>query len=370
MPSLSILIKPASSLCNLRCEYCFYANVSDLREVRSYGIMSEATAHTVIDRALDELKSGDLHIAFQGGEPTLAGLPFFRDFVAYAAEHANRRIQIHYSIQTNGIAIDEEWAAYLAENHFLVGLSLDGEEYWHNECRKGIGSADSYTRVMETAALLRNAGVEFNILTVLTARSAAHPRALWKYYRKNRFDFVQIIPCLAPLEDQRAKEFYSLTPQAYGAFLKQFFAIWAKELYAGNYVSVRLFDNLVRMAMGERPEQCGLLGNCAPQFVVEADGGVYPCDFYVLDEYRCGNVLEHTFGEIYRSDAMRSFLMEGSRPMPVCHSCTMLRICGGGCRRYRSLYFLEKHYCPHRDFLESCHSELIRIAEFVRSRLK
>ena len=124
---------------------------------------------------------------------------------------------------------------------------------------------------------------------------------------------MQIIPCLAPLEDQRAKEFYSLTPQAYGAFLKQFFAIWAKELYAGNYVSVRLFDNLVRMAMGERPEQCGLLGNCAPQFVVEADGGVYLCDFYVLDEYRCGNVLEHTIGEIYRSDAMRRFLMEGSR---------------------------------------------------------
>ncbi len=368
MPSLSVLIKPASSLCNLRCQYCFYANVSDLRQVRSYGIMSEATAHSVIDRALAELKSGDLHIAFQGGEPTLAGLPFFRDFVRYATEHAGKNIRIHYSIQTNGMVIDADWAGFLAEHHFLVGLSLDGEEFWQNECRKAPGGVGSYGRVMEAAAHLRSAGAEFNILTVLTARSAAHPRALWNFYRKNRFNYVQIIPCLAPLEDPQAKEFYTLTPRAYGAFLKQFFAIWTKELYAGNYISVRLFDNLVRMAMGERPEQCGLMGNCAPQFVIEADGGVYPCDFYVLDEYRCGNIMEQSLGEIYRSETMRRFLLEGSRPLPQCRSCPAFRICGGGCRRYRSLYFSEKGYCPHRDFLESCFDELCKVAQFVRSR--
>lgn len=368
MPSLSILIKPASSLCNLRCQYCFYANVSDLRQVRSYGIMSEVTAHTVIDRALSELKSGDLHIAFQGGEPTLAGLPFFHDFVAYAKERACDRVRIHYSIQTNGMVIDEEWADFLAGHRFLVGLSLDGEEFRQNECRKAPGGVGSYERVMEAATLLRGAGAEFNILTVLTSRSAAHPRALWNFYCKNHFHFVQIIPCLAPLENPRESDFYTLTSQAYGAFLKQFFAIWSKELYAGNYVSVRLFDNFVRMAMGERPEQCGLTGACSPQFVIEADGGVYPCDFYVLDEYRCGSVNEQSFGEIYRSETMQRFLTEGSRPMPQCRSCPAFRICGGGCRRYRSLYFLEKGYCPHRDFLESCWGDICKVAQFVRSR--
>ncbi|MBQ8288935.1 MAG: SPASM domain-containing protein [Clostridia bacterium] len=368
MHSLSILIKPASSLCNLRCEYCFYANVSDLRQVRSYGIMPQATAHTVIDRALEALPSGDLHIAFQGGEPTLSGLPFFRDFVTYAERCAGEKVRIHYSIQTNGMVIDEEWAQFLAEHHFLVGLSLDGEEFWQNECRKAPGGVGSYARVMEATAHLRSAGAEFNILTVLTARSATHPRALWNFYKKNRFAFVQIVPCLAPLEDPRESQFYTLTPQAYGTFLKQFFAIWAKELYAGNYISVRLFDNFVRMAMGERPEQCGLTGTCSPQFVIEADGGVYPCDFYVLDEYRCGSVCELSFSEIYRSEAMRRFLTEGSRLMPQCRSCPAFRICGGGCRRYRSLYFLERGYCPHRDFWESCWGEICKVAQFVRSR--
>lgn len=368
MSSLSVLIKPASSLCNLRCKYCFYADVSDLRQVRSYGIMSEATAHTVIDRALEALPSGDLHIAFQGGEPTLVGLPFFRDFATYAETHAADAVRIHYSIQTNGMVIDQEWAKFLAEYRFLVGLSLDGEEFWHNECRKAPGDVGSYARAMEAAFLLREAGVDFNILTVLTARSAAHPRALWSFYRKNRFDFVQIIPCLAPLEDPRENHFYSLTPRVYGTFLKQFFAIWAKELYAGNYISVRLFDNFVRMAMGERPEQCGLTGACSPQFIIEADGGVYPCDFYVLDEYRCGSVNEQSFSEIYRSESMRRFLLEGSRPLPHCRSCPAFRICGGGCRRYRSLFFLDRGYCPHRDFLETCHDEISKVARFVRER--
>ncbi|MBQ8382830.1 MAG: SPASM domain-containing protein [Clostridia bacterium] len=368
MPSLSVLIKPASSLCNLRCQYCFYADVSDLRQVRSYGIMSEATAHTVIDRALEALPSGDLQIAFQGGEPTLAGLPFFRDFVAYAEERTPPTVRIRYSIQTNGMVIDGEWARFLAEYHFLVGLSLDGEEYWQDECRKAPGGGGSYARVLEAVSHLREAGADFNILTVLTARSAAHPRALWNFYRKNRFDFVQIIPCLAPLENPRENDYYTLTPQAYGSFLKQFFAIWAKELYAGNYISVRLFDNFVRMAMGEHPEQCGLAGVCSPQFVIEADGGVYPCDFYVLDEYRCGSVNEHSFSELYRAEPMQRFLTEGARRLPQCRSCPAFRVCGGGCRRYRSLYFLEKGYCPHRDFLESCRDEICKVARFVQER--
>lgn len=367
MPDFSLLIKPASSLCNMRCKYCFYADVSSNRSVPSYGIMSTDTAEALIDRAVTAAGDrGRIHFAFQGGEPTLAGLPFFRSFVRSVEQKLTEGQSVDYSIQTNGLTLDDEFCDFLAEKRFLVGLSLDGDREFHDSCRCD-AEGGSYLRVMKAAERMKKHRVEFNILTVLTRKIAEHPKRLWNFCIKNRFGYLQTIPCLPPLENPNPDEAYSLSPRTYGRFLKEFFRIWSEELEKGEYISVRLFDNYVRMAMGEIPEQCGMSGACSAQFVIEADGSVYPCDFYVLDPYRLGKVQDNTFEQMYRSEVMRSFMTEGLHKPEKCVGCRFFGICNGGCRRYRDLFLSEANYCPIADFLGECAPEIKQIANQIQS---
>ena len=362
--SLSVLIKPASSACNLRCRYCFYADVSDSRAVKNYGIMSAETAHTLIDKAFAASGGGTVTFAFQGGEPTLAGLDFYKDFTAYAAAACPRGTTVNYCLQTNGILLDDPWCAFLKENAFLVGLSVDGHKKEHDFCRVDAAGEGTFTRVAEAARRLREHKVDFNILTVLTRPLARHPQQLLAFYKKNDFRFVQIIPCLDALDTTGGD--YSLTPELYASFLKTFFRLWLDEFRRGNYISVRLFDNLVRMAAGQPPEQCGMLGQCQCQFVAEADGSVYPCDFYVLDKYRLGFIQESSFEELAQSPGMTKFLEDGrTGTSSLCEECWVRPICGGGCRRYRSFYFSKEGYCPYGDFLSACARDIRWLAKIL-----
>ncbi|HIS69793.1 MAG TPA: SPASM domain-containing protein [Candidatus Gallacutalibacter stercoravium] len=365
MKYFSILIKPASSLCNMRCKYCFYADVADNRQVPSYGVMQEETAKALIDRVFDYLQPpATVSFAFQGGEPTLAGLEFFRRFTEYAAQRANGRYELQYSIQTNGLLIDEDWCSLFSQYRFLVGISLDAEPSIHDFCRVDAQGKGTWNRVRQAIRLLDHAGVPYNVLSVITKQMAQHPQKVFAAYRKNNIGFVQLIPCLQPLEGGTPGP-YDLTPRLYAAFLKQFFVLWYNSLRAGYYISVRQFDNLVRMLQGHPPEQCGMMGRCTPQFVVEADGGVYPCDFYVLDQYRCGNILTQDVESIARSGAMADFVQQTPPPGPLCAACRVKGLCGGGCKRYRAFYNQEAGYCPYQDFLYASVDQLADVARMV-----
>lgn len=362
MKELSFLIKPASSLCNMRCAYCFYTDVSERRCVKSYGVMEEKTVIALLERAARE-KPSEVTFAFQGGEPTVAGLSFFRFFVKEAAERLPFS-KIRYAIQTNGILLDADFVTFLKEHRFLVGLSLDGYRENHNFLRKKADGKDSFTDVMAAYERLTCAGVDVNILTVITAPLAKRASKLWQFYRKNKMDFVQFIPCLDAFEGEKAA--WTLTPRLYGGFLKELFPLWSDALCREDYVSVRLFDNLVRQAAGERPELCGMCGVCSPQLVVEADGSVYPCDFYVLDEWRCGNLHENTIEEILSHPNMKRFL---TPLLPkACKDCRFSAFCRGGCKRYRPLYLAEEGYCPYRDLLENARPALEKAVRFVFGR--
>jgi uncharacterized protein len=277
----------------MRCSYCFYHSTSSARETPSYGLMGEATAHALIDRAFSHLPSPfSVSFLFQGGEPTLAGLPFFREFIRYAKERLPARCEVRYALQTNGLLIDEDWCAFLKENRFLVGLSLDGDKDVHDLLRIDAAGKGTFSRVLAAAKLFDKIGVDYNILTVVTRTLARRIRAVWNTYQKLGFRYLQFIPCLPPFDG--AEEKHALTPALYATFLKESFALWADGIRRGNYVSVRFFDNLVLLLRGMPAEQCGLSGRCRFQFVTEADGGVYPCDFYCLDEFRCGNISADT----------------------------------------------------------------------------
>ena len=356
--SLSILIKPASSLCQMRCEYCFYADVSHHRAVASYGMMTEAVRDLLLAR-VKETGVKDVFFAFQGGEPTLTGLDFFKGFVA-AAKKELPTCRIGYSLQTNGLALDDAFCRFLAENSFLVGLSLDGDEALHDLYRKDGSGLGTHARVLAAAERLRRFGVEFNILTVVTETLADRVEEIWQYYQRQGFGFVQFIPCLPSLTPSAEEKAY-LTPRGYGRFLKTLFPLWQKDALAGRYISVRLFDNVVQQAFGNQPEQCGQCGRCAPQYVVEADGSVYPCDFYVLDEYRVGNLATHKLSEIFRDGVMQGFLTY--RMPSECKGCPWLNFCRGNCKRYRGFYRSEGDYCPYRDFLSACREGILAVGE-------
>ena len=185
--------------------------------------------------------------------------------------------------------------------------------------------------------LLERAGVEYNILTVVTGYLARHIQSVFSALCRGGFHFQQYIPCLDPLGGAWGEESYSLTPKEYGDFLKQLFDLWYQELERGRYWSVRYFDNLVWMLEGYPPEQCSMVGRCGVQYMVEADGSVYPCDFYGLDEYRLGNILENSWAELDRAREELGFIRESRRVPKECGACRWYPLCRNGCRRDRVL---------------------------------
>lgn len=360
MKTLSLLIKPASSLCNMRCDYCCYADVSEHRSVKSYGVMSPETVSALLSR-VKETKAEEITFAFQGGEPTVAGLPFFEDFAKKVKETLSGAL-VHCALQTNGLLLDDAFVAFLKRENVLVGLSLDGYREIHDFLRHDCDKRGTFQRVMAAYDRLIKADVDTNILTVVTGPLSKCATKLWRFYQKNKMDFVQLIPCLEAL-DEDCRQKWTLTPRQYAAFLKELFPLWAESLEKGDYTSIRLFDNLIRQSAGRACEMCGMNGSCSPQFVVEADGSVYPCDFYVLDELCCGNIRDNSFDEILEHPNMKRFL---TPLLPkTCADCRFGGFCHGGCKRYRSLYLKEEGYCPYADFITTASRDIAKARYFV-----
>ncbi|MBQ6397732.1 MAG: anaerobic sulfatase maturase [Oscillospiraceae bacterium] len=334
MRRLSFLIKPVSSQCNLRCRYCFYDDVSDRREKKSYGVMSEETAEKLIRAACDVAgKGGEVHFAFQGGEPTLAGLDFFRRFIQCAGSCAQRKLRVSYSIQTNGTLLDEAWAAFFKENQFLVGLSVDGDRALHDLNRVDAGGKGSWGDVVKGLRCLQKAEVDVNFLCVVTASCARHPQQVYGALKRLGGQYLQFIPCLDPIGAERGGEKYSLTTEAYGGFLCRLFDAWYEDWKHGAYCSVRQFDDHVHLLTGGEVSACTASGHCGRYLVVEADGGLYPCDFYVLDPWRLGTVGEEPLASIMDGQRERRFLEEGESRPERCRTCSWFPICRGGCKR-------------------------------------
>lgn len=334
MKPLNLLIKPCSGMCNMNCTYCFYHDLMSKREIPSHGFMSRQVMEGLIRKALDYAR-GQCSFGFQGGEPTLIGLDFYREFTALVDQYKDRKLKVTYFIQTNGYQLSEEWIRFLAEHHFLVGLSLDGTIHTHNACRKNYDGQETFSRVMETIGLLDRYKVEYNILTVVNKFTAMNAEKIYRFYHKNGFRYLQFIPCLDPMGLERGKESYSLLPEAYGRFLCRLFDLWYDDYCHGQMVSIRTFDNYLGMLKGYPPEACDMGGRCSIQHVVESDGSVYPCDFYVLDEWRLGNVLEDSFDDFRKKERAEAFIDSSLSIHEDCNACRYFKLCRNGCRRMR-----------------------------------
>lgn len=338
--SISVMLKPASSNCNLKCEYCFYHSLSAERSDFSKGMMSVDTAKRVIDSALDFAKGTDVYFTFQGGEPLLCDIGFYKEFISYIKENNTQNSSVHLCLQTNATLITEEYAEFFKKNNFLIGVSLDGDEEI-NSYRFYPDGSSSFNDVMRGIELLKKYGVTFNILSVLTKRTAQNFRKAYRFFKQNNLRFLQFIPCLRPLKSDFDEELY-MNSDDYAEFLTRGFNIYFNDYMRGEYVSVRSFDNYVSLASGNNAEQCGMNGVCSTQFVVEGDGSVYPCDFYCTDEWYLGNINESSFDELYRSERAVEFLKESFKLSDECKNCSFFYICrGGGCKRNRQ----DKNYC-------------------------
>ena len=364
MKYISFLIKPASSACDMRCSYCFYRDVADHRAHAVRERMSERTMRALVDRALALGDDAQVTFAFQGGEPTLAGIEFFRAFTGYVDSRRTGQ-HVSYALQTNAHTLTPEWAALFRGHGFLVGVSVDAYRELHDSLRRDVSLGGTHARVMESVGMLRDAGVDFNVLTVLSAQLARHPQRVFKFYQREGIDYVQLIPCLAGFDGEGAE--YALTPRAFFSFYRTFFDLWLREVRAGHVMSVGLFDNIMQMSLGQYPQACGMLGRCAPQFVVESNGDVYPCDFYALDEYRCGNVREDSLEAMATCEPMRAFLAEPRRPCSACADCPFEGICHRNCKRLNASYY-DDDYCGYRAFLEYAYEPLARVARMLVSR--
>ena len=374
MPAASILIKPASANCNMDCKYCFYKCLSSHREEYSKGFMKEETLETLVREAI-AYADGSLTFAFQGGEPTLAGLDFFQKAVEMQQKYNNKKLQIENTIQTNGLLIDEKWARFLGEHRFLVGLSLDGPKKMHDRYRKDAGGQDTFARIMHSVQLLEQYHVDYNVVTVVTNDTAKQASFLYKFWKRNHYPFVQFIPCMDEIKRQdgtQERSIYAVEPEQYGKFLCELFDLWYADFAAGETMYIRMFSNLAQMAAGYPAEECGMNGCCNCYFVVEGDGSVYPCDFYCMDAWKLGTVNDG-FVQMKTSEKAKAFV-EASRPVcAACQECPYFSLCRGGCRRWREPFVdgkpgLNQLCSAYRMFFAHAAERMERLGVYIRQK--
>ena len=328
MRQMTALIKPASSSCNLRCSYCFYCDEANTRSKNTTSTMEISTAENLIKKMFDFCgEKSFLSFTFQGGEPLLAGVDFFREFIKIAEANRTQGSIIRYSLQTNGTLIDEEFCNFFKEHGFLIGVSLDGDKELHDKNR-----CKSFDDVMKGIELLKKHDVDFNILSVITSKTDAS--MLFDFYKRNEFRNVQPIYCLDSLSGE--KDEYSIGAKQLARFKKRLFNLWFSEVSKGNHFYIRDFDNLLSLITNGVAEQCGSSGRCNAQLVVEADGTCYPCDFYCLDEFECANINDTDINGILNSEGLKKFFEHDEEKNSLCASCPVKKLSG---------------YCPQMDFI-------------------
>jgi uncharacterized protein len=334
-----LLAKPTGSVCNLHCAYCFFLEKEKLYpSVRSR--MSDELLERYISQLVEGHRSPQVTIAWQGGEPMLMGLEFFRRAVELAHRFARPGMTVAHTIQTNGTKINGDWARFFKENDFLVGLSIDGPRELHDAYRRDKAGRPTFDRVMRGLAALREHGVEWNALTTIHAANAAHPVAVYRFLRDEcDCRFVQFIPIVerptaggVPYGEAVTER--SVTAGQWGAFLTGVFKEWVRRDVGETYV--QMFDVALANWYGEPAGLCVHSATCGSALAMEFNGDVYACDHFVEPGYLRGNITERPVIELVGSPAQRRFGQDKLDRLPhYCLECDVRFACHGGCPKDR-----------------------------------
>lgn len=328
---VGVMWKTVSEACNLSCDYCYYSRCKG-----KPGQIQRIEDH-VLEKFIKEYMAqtkGVASFAWQGGEPLLAGLDFFKKVVYFQAKYAPPHTSISNAIQTNGTLIDQEWAQFFKKYNFLVGVSMDGPKEINDARRKKGSGSGSYDSIMRGIQYLKEYQVDFNILTVIHETNVTKGKELMKFYEENGFTHVQFIPCM-DFKSQNIHEpgTYVISPKEYGDFLCEVFDEWYN---GGNpKISERFFDNMLSVYLHYEPELCIHQKTCPTTLILEQNGDAYPCDFFINEEFRLGNVATNSLDKLVNHENMKRFQEFKPNLPKQCQSCEFLQLCNGGCPRNR-----------------------------------
>jgi len=331
----SVLVKPAGPDCNMACSYCFYLEKSELfPESRTLRMSDEVLEETVKQVMTQDQKQ--VSFSWQGGEPTLMGLSFYEKAVGLQQKYGQGHL-IGNGLQTNGLLIDKRWAKFLKKYSFLVGLSLDGPEHIHDRYRLLRNGKGSWSRVVDKARLLLDSGVEVNALVVLNDHSVLFPEEIYEFHKSHGLNYMQFIPCVE-LDSHNPDKIasFSVPPEKYGEFLSKVFDLWLADFKDEMpTTSVRFFDSVLFSYAGLTPPECTLLDECGVYVVIEHNGDVYSCDFFVEPNWKLGNVMKNNLAGLLNSEKQDEFGRMKSVLPPECQGCQWLHYCRAGCTKER-----------------------------------
>jgi uncharacterized protein len=332
----SVLVKPAGPDCNMACRYCFYLEKERFFPETPVHRMSTPVLEALVRQVMTQ---GGQSVSFgwQGGEPTLMGVDFFKQAIEFEKKYGRDGQVVGNGLQTNGLLIDDDWCRLLRESKFLVGLSLDGPEHVHDHYRRTRGGQPTWQRVVDAARRMLDSGVEVNALVVLNDHSACFPHEIYDFLKESGLPYMQFIPCLEPDPDDPARVApFSVSPEQFGAFLCEVFDRWLGDFRDRQPTTfIRWFDSIFATYVGQRPPECTLFTECGNYVVVEHNGDVFSCDFFVEDQWKLGNVRDGNLLDMLNSPLQARFGRRKSALPSACQACQWLTHCRGGCPRER-----------------------------------
>jgi uncharacterized protein len=335
-----VMTKPRGPICNLNCAYCYYLPKAKMYPDSDFR-MSDAVLESFTKQYIEAQQVPEVTFGWQGGEPLLMGLPFFERAVALQETYRRPGTRIINTLQTNGVLIDDDWAAFFHEHNFLIGLSLDGPQAMHDAYRRDKGGQPTWTRVMRGLRLLQKHEAEYNILCTVHRANADHPQEVYRFFRDEvATDFVQFIPIVRRDNETGHQEgveltHHSVTARQYGDFLIGVFDAWVR--HDVGRVFVQIFDVALAAWVGQRPGLCVFEPTCGLGLAMEHNGDLYACDHYVEPKYKLGNIMETPLIDLVTSEQQRAFGQAKADLPQQCRTCEVRFICNGACPKNRIL---------------------------------
>ena len=377
---LYVMLKPVGALCNLACDYCYYLEKSKLYTHNPRHVMSDELLERFIKEYIESQTMPQVMFTWHGGETLMRPLSFYKRAVELQKLYGRGR-QIDNSIQTNGTLLTNEWCEFFRENNFLVGISIDGPQDFHDEYRRNKIGAPSYHKVMQGITLLKKHGVEYNCMAVVNDYNADYPLEFYNFFKEIGCEFLQFAPIVERLKDDKSSPTslasakdkkaelaeFSVSPQQWGNFLCTIFDEWVKKDVGKLYI--QLFDSTLANWVGEQPGVCTMAKTCGHAGVMEFNGDVYSCDHFVFPEYKLGNIYNEPLASMMYSDKQLKFGTDKFDKLPKqCKECNVLFACNGECPKNRftydkygeyglnylceGFYQFFNHVAPYMDFMK------------------
>ena len=376
-----VMTKPVGSACNLACDYCYYLEKSNLYADTSRHLMSESLLEKFVEDYIQSQTTPDVLFMWHGGEPLLRPISFYEKAVSLQKQYSQGR-RIENTLQTNGLLLTDEWCEFFKKNNWLIGISIDGPQFLHDEYRVTKNEAPTFDKVMQGVNLLKKHGVEWNALSVVNDYNADYPMEYYDFMKKIGATYIQLIPIveslykhsdgrhIAAVEEGSMDTIadFSVSPQQWGNFICKIFDRWVR--YDVGRFYIQLFDSTLANWMGLNPGVCVLAKTCGHAGVMEFNGDVYACDHFVFPQYKLGNFHTKSLLEMFNSPEQLKFGQDKYDTLPKqCKSCKYLFACYGECPKNRfaksrdgepglnylceGYYRFFNHVAPYMDFMKN-----------------